>query len=492
MYEGARAGRRAGDPRRSGFKWSVAAGLVVLTLSALFIATTQATTQVADAGIGLGQAEATLGANDLALKALGQAVLIAEDHAYGVADDTTLHLAVAEARATMDELAAELSRLSETTGPDVATSQLAAAVLDAGRLVLDLIESGQIDAAGQGLEARVGDFEALRDRVNAMRERKEVALTSTGATASRLRDVVTFLIAFVLPLGAVLAYRYAARRQLHTAEIQLDARLDAEREVMRAKDEFIGNISHELRTPLTTIFGFSELLLETGAVDPSTTVDVIALINQESSELTRMVEDLLVSARLEANALTYTYELVDVGEELAPVIGTRRADGPKVIVAISDGTCWADPVRVRQILRNLISNSERYGGPNVRVTSTRRDDMLELIVEDDGPGVPPEVVPRLFTRYVHAGRDAIMAGSVGLGLSVVGSLAQDMGGGAGYEYRDGWARFSVRLPSEPSTATTQGTIDPIEQESARQAAFLRSWLEAHRRQDLPVRSGHDL
>ena len=313
---------------------------------------------------------------------------------------------------------------------------------------------------------------------------------ATKATANRLGDFVTFLVAFLLPLGAVLAYRYAARRQLRAAEVHLDARLDAEREVVRAKDEFIGNISHELRTPLTSIFGFSELLLESGLVDPTGAMDLIELINYESAELTRMVEDLLVSARVEANALVYKTEVVDIRKEMEAVVATMQYSGPEVDMLIMHNECWGDPVRVRQILRNLISNAHRYGGPRIRMTAEVRDGMLELAVADDGDGVPEDMVPRLFTRYVHGGREALMLGSVGLGLSVVGSMAEGMGGSAAYEHRNGWARFSVRLPLEEPPVGLTGA-DPFEEESAVQAAYLRNWLNQRKKQTVPATSGDD-
>jgi signal transduction histidine kinase len=333
-------------------------------------------------------------------------------------------------------------------------------------------------------------FEALRDSLNTLRLAEETALSSTGATASRLAEIVTFLVALLLPLGAVAAYRYAARRQLHSAEVQLDARLEAEREVVRAKDEFIGNISHELRTPLTSIFGFSELLLESGVVDPTAAMDLIGLINYESAELTRMVEDLLVSARVEANALVYKTQVVDIRRELDSVMAIMKHTGAGVDVLIADNECWGDPVRVRQILRNLLSNAQRYGGTNIRFTARQQGDMLELVIADDGLGVPADMEPRLFTRFVHGGKEALMTGSVGLGLSVVGSLVEDMGGAVGYSKTDGWVRFIVALPANEAVAKSQGQIDELDAKSAVQAAFLKGVLkDRYNEVNAPVADG---
>ncbi|MCP3974477.1 MAG: hypothetical protein GY720_08290 [bacterium] len=477
--------RAARDPKKSGFKWSVIAGTSVLIISALVLSNARATSQVADDGIALTRAEAALGANDLALKALGQAVLLAEDNALGVADETTLRLAVDEASTTLAELDARVAELAEAIQPDIPAVRLAASAVAEGNSVVRMINSGGIDGAGIALTGPVvTSFEALRDELSAVRAAEETALMSTGATASRIAEIVTFLVALLLPLGAVLAYRYAARRQLHTAEVQLDARLEAEREVVRAKDEFIGNISHELRTPLTSIFGFSELLLESGVVDPNSAMDLIGLINYESAELTRMVEDLLVSARVEANALVYKYEPVDVATQLESVMSTMKHAGSDVDILVADNMCWGDPVRVRQVLRNLLSNAQRYGGPKIRITARQEGDQLEIVVADNGQGVPTEMEPRLFTRFVHGGKEALMTGSVGLGLSVVGSLVEDMGGSVSYDNHDGWVRFVVHMPVDAPAPKVPTEDETIEAASAVQAAFLKSWLNERRDQDV--------
>ncbi len=461
MSEASKPQHPTANPRRSGFRWSVAAGLTLLVVSALFLSNTRTTSHVAGEGLGLARAEAALGANDLALKALAQAVLLAEDNALGIADGPTLELAVVEAEATVSELTSRVDDLIAAVGADVEAAQLAPAVAGEAGSVIELIESGEIDAAGRRLTGpAVASFEKLRDSLNHLRANHELALSETRATANRLGDLVTFLVVFLIPVGAILAYHYAARRQLRAAEAHLDTRLEAEREVVRAKDEFIGNISHELRTPLTAIFGFSELLLESGIVDPRGALDLIGHINHQSGELSRMVEDLLVSARLEANALAYKIQEVDVRREVSSVLNAMQQGGSAIDVLIIDNTCWGDPVRIRQILRNLLSNAHRYGGASVRVTAEERDGMLEISVADTGLGVPKGMEPRLFTRYVHEGREALTLGSVGLGLSVVGSMAEGMSGSAHYEHHDGWARFAVRLPlTDPELP---GSSDPAD------------------------------
>jgi two-component system OmpR family sensor kinase len=238
----------------------------------------------------------------------------------------------------------------------------------------------------------------------------------------------------------------AARRQLRVAEIQLDSRLEAEHEVSRAKDEFIANMSHELRTPLTSIYGFSEVLLEQGLLDPAGAMELVGMINSESAELGRMVEDLLVSARSEAGTLALAMRPVDIATELEAVLVPLRRSSHRFESDLDEAPVWADPLRVRQILRNLLSNAVRHGGTTITVSGHTDNGRVTIVVADDGDGVPQELVPRLFTRFVHEGSEALTEGSVGLGLAVVKSLTDAMDGTVAHERSGGWTKFVFSLP----------------------------------------------
>jgi signal transduction histidine kinase len=446
------------DPRRTGTRGAVLTGLVILVFAAVVFATSTATKQTARDGLVAQRAEAVLGGGDLALKALAQAVLLAEDRNLGVADDDTVQLALDEATSTLGSLQQAAAALGDVVEDEARTAAAVRAV-DAGESVLRLLVEDRVPEAGSAL---AGDtkaiFETLRDLVAAERDAHEVALTSSNSLAARVSNVARFLVALLLPLGAILAYRIAARRQLRVAEIQLDARLEAEHHVIRAKDEFIANMSHELRTPLTSIYGFSELLLESGLVDPESALDLVTLINTESAELGRMVEDLLVSARAETGGLVFSLEDVNVAREAATVVEPFLRDGRSIAVEVPANEVRVDPLRVRQMIRNLVANALRYGGPAVRISGTVDGDRMIVDVEDDGPGVPAEMEPRLFTRFVHEGDAALTVGSVGLGLAVVKSLAEGMGGGVGYERHDGWTRFRFWVPLASAAATATAPI----------------------------------
>jgi signal transduction histidine kinase len=439
------------DPRRTGFKGAAIAGIAMLAIAALVFSNSYATEDVAENGIVAQRAEAALGANDVALKALGQAVLLAEDGSLGVADADTVDRAVGEAQTTIDELTNRIVELTEAAGDDAGFTILATDLRAESETMLARATAGDIAEAGGLLAGSVKQaFEALRDAVATERNDREAALTSVDNIASRVGNMARFLVAFLLPLAAVLAYRYAARRQLRVSEIQLDARLAAEHQVIRAKDEFIANMSHELRTPLTSIYGFSELLLETGMIDPDSAMDLVGMINQESAELSRMVEDLLISARVEAGAVVYSLQSVTVADELEAVVEPLTRTGAEIEADVPNDVVWADPLRVRQILRNLVSNALRHGGPTIRVEGRALEDRLEVAVLDNGAGVPPEKVDRLFTRYIHEGDQALTVGSVGLGLAVVKALVDGMDGEVHYERSGGWTRFTFALPLDPA------------------------------------------
>ena len=448
------------DPRRTGLRGAAGVGIVLLVVAALVFATSYATQETAEDGFIALKAEAVVGANDVALKAVAQAVLLAEDREFGVADDETVDLAIVEALSRLQDTQARAVELDEAGGA-FPTAEQAADVVRIGTKTLETAGNGDVVTAGRLLATDLKDaLETLRDTSSEVRNSAEESVASVGDFASGIANVARFLVAFLLPLALVVAYRLAARRQLRVAEIQLDTRLAAEHEVIRAKDEFIANMSHELRTPLTSIFGFSELLLDMGLVDPDSSMELVALINTESAELGRMVEDLLVSARVEADALVYSFDTVDLDAEAASVIGPLTRGGEQVSIDLAGHRAWADPLRVRQVLRNLISNAIRYGGEQVRVTATSRGGRVSVTVADNGAGVAEETVSKLFTRFVHDGDEALTVGSVGLGLAVVKSLMDGMDGSVEYDRDAGWTRFTITLP-EPSMDPSSARADSL-------------------------------
>jgi signal transduction histidine kinase len=230
-------------------------------------------------------------------------------------------------------------------------------------------------------------------------------------------------------------------------ERELEHRLDAERQLARAREEFVANASHELRTPLTGIAGMAMILEEElAASGTDMSRELVDTIIRESSDLERIVEDLLTTARLDAGALHFSFEDVIVAIEVEEATASLIRNGFEVNVACEAGIVRADPSRLRQIIRNLLSNAKKYGGPNIRITGSAGEGTYVLEVADDGDGVPGRVREHLFERFVHREGDDARTDSVGLGLSIVHALVVGMGGAISYDYVDGESVFSIRLP----------------------------------------------
>ncbi len=218
-------------------------------------------------------------------------------------------------------------------------------------------------------------------------------------------------------------------------------------QLIRSKDEFLAAVSHELRTPLTTVVGLAEELRDR-ADDFSRHErdEFTALIAQQGMEMAQLVEDLLVAARAEIGAIEVSPAPVDVGKEVAVVVSGARATKAVAIRGEADVVAWADAMRTHQIIRNLVTNAVRYGGPAVTVRYIARGEVVTVSVSDDGPEIPADDRERIFEAYQRAHHRPTQPASVGLGLTVSRSLAQLMGGDLRYRREDGCNVFELTLP----------------------------------------------
>ncbi|HEX6300080.1 MAG TPA: HAMP domain-containing sensor histidine kinase [Acidimicrobiia bacterium] len=220
----------------------------------------------------------------------------------------------------------------------------------------------------------------------------------------------------------------------------MKARNEAMAQAVRSKDEFIANISHELRTPLTVILGITSELTSDDSLADEERSELLQLVSWQASEMANIVEDLLVAARADVGTVTVQLRTVDLVAELLETI-----NGLGVSIEMPTETpppVHADPHRVRQILRNLLTNAQRYGGPRCRVVIGALRDAVWLEVRDNGDGIPDEESERIFEPYVTSGA----RGSVGLGLSVSRQLAELMGGTLHYERSAAESVFRLQLP----------------------------------------------
>ena len=214
------------------------------------------------------------------------------------------------------------------------------------------------------------------------------------------------------------------------------------------KNEFLAAVSHEIRTPLTGVLGFIEILMDNErSMTGTERSDILASIARQAQDVSNIVEDLLMATRSESGELVVTREPVDLAEEVATVLrnGGSHTEGVEVDIDATSTVTTGDPGRVRQIIRNLLTNAERYGGPNVRIEVRQLAELIAVTVSDDGDGVAPERLDTLFTSS-GAVSAATVSGSAGLGLSICRNLAELMGGTLDYRRRDGRTRFTLSLP----------------------------------------------
>lgn len=243
---------------------------------------------------------------------------------------------------------------------------------------------------------------------------------------------------------------------LHTAADMVAAfwaRLDAAsrlEEIVRSKDDFIASISHELRTPLTAVVGLAETISNPDKdLGPAETAELIGIIAEQSSEMAAIVQDLLVVARSTTGQVTIRAEELDLKNQTLQARRGIRFERNQEVEIWGNTTAHADAVRVRQIIRNLLVNAGRYGGPRIRVRLEEANRFALVQVADNGPGIPVDDRERVFQPYERAHHRHGQPASVGLGLTVSRQLAQLMGGWLTYRFEDGWSTFTLGLPAQP-------------------------------------------
>jgi PAS domain S-box-containing protein len=232
-------------------------------------------------------------------------------------------------------------------------------------------------------------------------------------------------------------------------DITIHKKLESHQEdVIRSKDEFIASVSHELRTPLTAVRGFAEILREPGYdLTAAERHEMIEAIASEATDVSDIVEDLLVAARSDIDQLSITSRAVDIAPLAIETVNRVRWTDRSVRIEVEPIVVIADPLRLRQVMRNLMVNAVRYGGPHVTVRTRRLGTMAVVEVADDGPGIPPDLREKIFAPYQRAHDHTGLPGSVGLGLSVSRRLARLMGGEVTYDHRDGSSLFQLHLPT---------------------------------------------
>lgn len=239
--------------------------------------------------------------------------------------------------------------------------------------------------------------------------------------------------------GLVRALRYAVERNQLVAEL---------RALDEARSEFIANASHELRSPLAAFTASASLLSEYRHRMSEEELDAsFGRLERQAALMTELIESLLDLARLERGAVVIEPEPVNVRTAVDRALqAVPPQDGQRVDVAVDGAEVTADLERLQQVLTNLLVNAYRYGGEDILVRSEVHNGSVVIRVSDDGSGVPPELVPKLFDPFTR-GANAVGRTGTGLGLAIVRRIVEELGGSVSYEDApDGGACFVIELP----------------------------------------------
>ena len=209
------------------------------------------------------------------------------------------------------------------------------------------------------------------------------------------------------------------------------------KQLENTRREFVANVSHELRTPLSLIKGYVETLIDGARDNPEVALKFLHTIERHADRLTFLIEDLLTISRLESGQMVINLASTElrsvvarVVEDLASRAATRQVtlvnEVPEALQAV------ADPERLHQVFANLVDNAIMHGrvGGTVRIgAQAPTEQTVELWVQDDGAGIPPEACARVFERFYRVDKARTReAGGTGLGLAIVKHLVLAHGG----------------------------------------------------------------
>jgi two-component system, OmpR family, phosphate regulon sensor histidine kinase PhoR len=236
------------------------------------------------------------------------------------------------------------------------------------------------------------------------------------------------------------------------------------------RKDFVINVSHELRTPLASIQGYTETLLDGAIHDPNNNIKFLNIIRQNAERLTRLTADLLTLSRVELGQQKYKFAsyrmevlLEDNLDSMRPLAEKRNIE-LRLDPVDPELEAFCDAEAVHQILTNLVDNAIKYTPAGRKVNAgalrTETGDMVEIYVHDDGLGIPPDELPRLFERFYRVDKARSRAlGGTGLGLAIVKHLTRAQGGEVRVEsVLDQGSTFFFTLPMHDLGLKESGAV----------------------------------
>ena len=393
----------------------------------------------------------------------------------------TTTLAPLEAARTVVSI--QLDRLAELSRPDEEQARRVAGLgLEARRILaaLDdgvrLVRDGTPAPSGDGAAARP---EALRRLLDGLESAERSSLAAREASADRWRlgslasGLVTTLLGFALVVVALLLIR----RELEghaAAEEALEKANASLRDADRKKDEFLASLAHELRTPLAAMRSALDLLAAVEASAdgkiPERRALARAVLGRQLEHLTRLVDDLLDLSRVASSRVVLRKAAVTLAEVVEAALETTRPaiEARRHALAVrlpeEEVLVEADPVRLAQIVANLLTNAAKFAPPGGRIEVSAAADDAEAVVRvtDDGIGLAPEDLERVFGLFEQGADRPEEVDGLGVGLALSRRLAQ-LHGGSLVASSPGPGRgstFTLRLPRASAPARPAGAPPP--------------------------------
>lgn len=309
----------------------------------------------------------------------------------------------------------------------------------------------------EDIAAQIGVTETLeketRARLTDLRRAESIDMKALLSDSQRGKTMLLWAVPALLLLALVAGGSTLwVRSRRRSEQIRLMDR------TAREKDRFLATVSHELRTPLTAVLGFVDLLDEGGdTIAADEAADMLHLAAREARDLAAIVEDLLVVARAKGGEMITARVPVNLHAQTAQVLEALEMPEGVTVTSRGEGSVRVrgDPARVRQIIRNLLTNAIRYGGPNLVVDFRAGSEQTHLLVIDDGAGIPAEEWESIFEPYHRLQPGSNTSRAVGLGLAVSRQLARAMGGDLSYRHDERGSVFDLRMPtfgSQPAEA----------------------------------------
>jgi len=310
-------------------------------------------------------------------------------------------------------------------------------------------DSAEVRQAVASVLAARGPFQALElEREFPRVGRRATALSGCSAVSPNGEPMV------LLAIEDVTARLEGERHRAELLALAEEAQQRAQR-ADSAKDLFLAGLSHELRTPLSVILLQSQIL-QRARLDATGIGRAASLIEANARRQARLVEELLDLSRIATGKLTLSPEEVDWRRLVQEVVEAARPEAvAKGVLLAADGegepaTCWGDPVRLQQVVTNLVANAVKFtpSGGRVDVRADTVDGFARLVVADSGRGIAPGFLPHVFERFAQEDPSASHRPGLGLGLSIVHDLVKLHGGTVLAESagRDRGSTFTVAIP----------------------------------------------